>query len=108
MKLKLNDPVTVISGKDKGKKGQVIKILRKQNKVVVEKINMRVKHVKKTAEKAGERITFEAPLDASNVMLFCPNCKKPVRIGYKKLADNKKQRVCKKCKESVDQEFKKK
>ena len=107
MKLKMSDQVGVIAGKDKDKNGKIIKLLKKQNKVVVEKVNIRTKHIKKTAEKAGERIQMEAPVDASNVMLICPNCKKLTRVGYKKLESGKKQRICKKCKESVDHEFKK-
>lgn len=102
MKIKLNDQITVIAGKDKGKKGKIMKVLVKQNKVVVEKLNMRTKHIKKTQNKAGERIKFEAPMHVSNVMLICPLCGKSTRVGYKKLATGKKQRICKKCKESVD------
>lgn len=102
MKLKLNDQVEVITGKDKGKTGKVTKLLRKQNKIVVEKANMKVKHIKKTAEKPGQKITFEAPMNASNVMIVCPSCNKKARIGYKKLENGKKQRICKKCKETVE------
>lgn len=107
MKLKTSDQVMIISGKDKGKSGKIMRLMRKTNQVVVEKINLRTKHIKKTAEKAGQRIQFEAPLNASNVMVLCPNCKKAARIGYKKLANGKKERICKKCKETVDSEFKK-
>lgn len=104
MKIKLNDQVVVIAGKDKGKKGKIIKVLVKQNKVVVEKLNMRTKHIKKTKDKPGDRIKFEAPMDASNVMLLCQHCGKPTRVGYKKLTTGKKQRICKKCKETVDKQ----
>ncbi len=107
MKLKLNDQVQVVTGKDKGKKGGIIKILSKQNKIVVEKVNIRTKHIKKTSQKPGERIQFEAPIDGSNVMLICPSCGKTARVGYKKLENNKKQRICKKCKESVEKITKK-
>ncbi len=102
MKLKVNDQVAVTTGKDKGKKGKIMRILRKANKIVVEKVNLRTKHIKKTSEKAGQKIQFEAPLDASNVMVICPNCKKLTRIEYKKLENGKKQRICKKCKETLD------
>lgn len=107
MKVKLNDQVVVIAGKDKGKQGKIIKMLVKQDKVVVEKLNMRTKHIKKTKEKPGQRIKFEAPMHVSNVMLICPHCGKPARVGYKKLAKAKKQRICKKCKETVDNVTKK-
>lgn len=102
MKVKLNDQVKVIAGKDKGKSGKITKVLVKQNKIVIEKINIRTKHIKKTAQKPGEKIHFEAPIDASNVMVLCPNCNKQTRIGYKKLENGKKQRICKKCKEVID------
>ncbi len=104
MKLKVNDEVVVIAGKDKGKKGKVMKIMSKHNKIVVEKINMRTKHIKKTTERAGEKIQFEAPLDASNVMLVCPQTQKPTRIGYKKLENGKKIRISKKSGEAIDKE----
>jgi large subunit ribosomal protein L24 len=102
MKLKVSDNVAVTTGKDKGKKGLIIRILRKQNKIVVEKVNIKTKHIKKTQQKAGEKIQFEAPIDASNVMVICPNCNKTTRVEYKKLESGKKQRICKKCKETLD------
>ena len=102
MKLKKTDKVIVIAGKDKGKQGKITKILRKQNKIVVEKINMRTKHIKKSQNKAGEKITFEAPIDASNVMLICPQTGKRTRIGYKKIENGKKERISKKSNESID------
>lgn len=101
MKLKLKDQVQVITGKDKGKKGAITKLLQKQNKIVVEKVNIRTKHIKKTTEKPGSKIQFEAPIDASNVMVICPNCNKASRVGYKKL-EKGKERICKKCKETLD------
>lgn len=106
MKLKLNDTVQVIAGKDKGKKGKIIKIDSKKNKIVVEKVNLLTKHTKKTNEKRGEKIKFEAPIDASNAMIFCPQCNKRVRVGYKKLKNGKKERICKKCKEALDKDVK--
>ena len=106
MKLKAKDTVKVIAGKDKGKTGKVMRIFRNQNKIVVEKVNILTKHIKKTAQKPGEKITFEAPFDASNVMVICPHCKKTTRVGYKKLKSGKKERTCKKCKETLDQETK--
>ncbi|PIR55305.1 50S ribosomal protein L24 [Candidatus Peregrinibacteria bacterium CG10_big_fil_rev_8_21_14_0_10_36_19] len=101
MKFKLNDEVVIIAGKDKNKTGKIIKILRKQNKVVVEKINLRTKHIKKTAEKAGEKIQYEAPLSASNAMLIDPKTKKRTRIGYTTTEKGKKQRIAKLSKENV-------
>lgn len=106
MKLKQNDQIVVISGKNKGKKGKITKVLQKQNKVVVEKINIVTKHIKKRENKAGEKIQFEAPIHASNVIVICPNCNKATRVGYKILGNKKKERICKKCKETLDHETK--
>lgn len=102
MKVKLNDKVLVISGKDKGKQSRVTRVITKSSKIIVEKVNMRTKHIKKTAQAPGEKITFEGPLDASNVAIICPSCNKPTRAGYKILDNGKKDRVCKKCKQSLD------
>lgn len=95
MKIKQDDQVLVIAGKDKGKKGKILRILEKSNRVVVEKINMRTKHLKKSASKPGEIIHYEAPLSASNVMVLDPKSGKPTRIGYKKLETGKKIRIAK-------------
>lgn len=102
MKIKIGDTVLVTTGKDKGKKGKVIKLLRKQDKLTVEKTNIRTKHIKKTERKPGEIIKFEAPMHISNIMCVCPNCEKTTRVGYKKLETGKKQRICKKCNQSLD------
>ncbi|MFH1218413.1 MAG: 50S ribosomal protein L24 [Candidatus Peregrinibacteria bacterium] len=107
MKLKIDDQVAVITGKDKGKKGKITRISIKQNSIVVEKVNIVTKHIKKTAQKPGQKIQFEAPINASNVMVICPSCSKRSRVGYKKLGTGKKQRICKKCNESIDKEKKK-
>jgi large subunit ribosomal protein L24 len=101
MKILTHDTVLVTAGKDKGKTGKVMRVLIKQGRVVVEKVNIITKHIKKTAQHAGERIKLEASIDASNVKLICPNCKKPTRIGYTKLKTGKKTRTCKKCAEGI-------
>jgi large subunit ribosomal protein L24 len=103
MKLKIGDEVKILAGKDKGKTGKVTKIFRNSNKVTVEKVNFITKHIKKTAQRAGEKLRYEAPFQASNAILVCPKCKKTTRIGHKKLEKGKKQRICKKCGEAVDQ-----
>ena len=106
MKLKLNDTVQIIAGKDKGVKGKIIKIDNKKNKIVVEKVNIRTKHIKKTAEKPGSKIKFEGSINVSNAMILCPHCNKRVRIAYKELKNGKKERICRKCKETLDKEVK--
>ncbi len=103
MKIKLKDKVLVTAGKYKGKTGLVMRVLKKQNKLTVEKINIRTRHIKKTATAAGQRLQYEAPFSASNVKLICPSCSKATRVGYMSPPKGKKHRFCKKCKESVEQ-----
>jgi large subunit ribosomal protein L24 len=104
MKIRKGDTVLIISGKDKLKKGKVIEVLPKKNRIVVEGINIVKKHVrpKKSGEK-GQRVEVPRPLDLSNVKLVCPKCKKPTRVGYKLAIKEKekKQRICKKCKQKI-------
>jgi large subunit ribosomal protein L24 len=95
MKLHTGDTVLVITGKDKGKTGQVIRVLTEKNHVVVQGLNMRVRHIKKTPQAAGSKIKFEASLDASKVMLLDPKSGKPTRIGYKIDEKGKKVRIAK-------------
>ncbi len=95
MKLKLNDKVLVISGKDKGKTGKIIKVINKHNRIVVEKVNMRTKHIKKTPQRQGEKIRYEAPISACNAMILDPGMNQPTRIGYKRLENGKKERISK-------------
>lgn len=102
MKIKVNDEVIVIAGKDKGKKGKVTRTIAKNNKVVVEKVNIRTKHIKKTAQEAGQKIQYEAPIDASNVMILDPKTKKPTRVGYRLLEKGKKERYAKVSGEPLD------
>jgi len=83
MKFHTGDSVVVISGADRGKTGTIAKVLKKENKLVIEGINKRVKHVKGRDGEAGQRVEFFAPIDASNVAVQDPKTKKPTRIGYK-------------------------
>jgi len=103
-KIKVNDKVIVLTGKDKGKKGQVTQILPSMNKAVVEGVNIMYKHLKskKRGEK-GQRVQFNGPLHLSNLALICPRCQKVVRSGLK-LSENSKNKVrfCKKCQEVID------
>lgn len=100
-KLRVNDKVMVMSGKDKGKIGTVKKILSKSNQIVVENVNMVKKHEKGNpySGKSGEIQDKESPVNYSNVALLCESCASPTRIGYKFTQDNKKHRYCKKCRE---------
>lgn len=108
MKIKLDDNVLVLSGKDKGKTGKIRRILSAEKQIIVEKVNFKTKHIKKTANRAGEKVTFESPINVSNVMLICPNCNKTTRVGYQLPQEGKKIRICKKCKATVEKTFQKK
>ena len=103
MRIQKNDNVIIIVGKDKGKKGKVRQVLPKRNRLVIEGFNLAKRHskTKGQARQAGI-IELEAPMDVSNVMLVCPKCNKPARIGYKVLPDGKKVRFCRACEETID------
>lgn len=97
-KVRKGDQVSVIAGKDKGKKGEVIRSITADKRVIVKGVNLIKKSVKKSKEKPqGGYIEVEASIDASNVMLICPKCGKGVRVGLKILENGDKKRVCKKC-----------
>lgn len=101
MKLKKGDNILVISGKDSGRGGKVIKTLPKKGKIIVEGLNIRKKHQRpKRQGQKGQMIEMPAPMDISNVKFVCPKCTKAVRLGYK-LSGETKYRACKKCGESV-------
>lgn len=102
MKIKSNDKVIVTAGKDKGKKGKVIKVISEKNRVVVEGVNFMKKHIKakKQGEK-GQKITVPVPINISNVALICPKCNKQTRVGYLVLENGEKHRICKKCKQDI-------
>ena len=93
-----DDTVVVISGKDKGKQGKVLRALPKAGKIVVENVNVVARHTKPKGQgDPGGIIRSEAPIYASKVMLVCDKCSKATRVSYKILPDGKKVRVCKKC-----------
>lgn len=102
MKIKINDNVKIVRGKDSGKDGKITQVFVVDKKVVVAGANIMKKHLR--ANKAGEKgqiIELAAPLRMENVRLICPKCAKPTRVGYKFDGDKKK-RVCRKCKEFID------
>lgn len=101
-KIRQGDTVQVIKGKDKDKKGKVLKILPHQNKALVEGINLIKKHRRKTTqEQQGGIVSLEAPISLANLMLLCKNCNKPTRVGVRVLPDATKARFCKACKELI-------
>ncbi len=103
MKIRKNDTVLIIAGKDRGKKGKVRFAYPKNERVLVEGINMIKKHIRamRQARQAGI-IEREAPIDVTNVMLLCSKCNHPTRVGFRFLADSKKVRVCRVCNEVID------
>ncbi|MFZ3137550.1 MAG: 50S ribosomal protein L24 [Thermodesulfovibrionales bacterium] len=102
--IKKNDTILVITGKEKGKKGRVLSVSPLKDQLLIEKVNIIKRHMKPTRKYTqGGIIEKEAPLHISNVMLLCPKCSKPTRIGNSLLQDGRKVRMCKKCREVIDQ-----
>ena len=101
--LKSGDTVMVITGKDKGKKGKVLSVDPKTGKVIVEKVNVAIRHTKPRRQgETGGRIEKESPIYGSKVMRVCPKCGKATRIGRKVLEDGQISRYCKNCQEIID------
>lgn len=97
------DTVQVIRGKDAGKKGKVLEVRPKQNRVVVENVNKVKRHTRPSQRMPqGGIVEKEAPIHASNVLLVCGKCNRPTRLGKRFLEDGKKVRYCKKCGEAID------
>ncbi len=103
MKIKKNDNVLVIAGKDRGKKGKVRFAYPDDQKIMVEGVNMVKRHLKaiREARQAGI-VEREAAMNVSNVMLLCNKCNKPTRVGYRRLEDGSRVRVCRVCHEVID------
>lgn len=102
MGIKKGDIVQVISGKEKGKTGKVMNILKKKNRVVVEKLNLIKKHQRPDSKGKGGMVEKEGSIHVSNVLVVCTKCNTGVRTGYKILEDGGKVRYCKKCNETMD------
>lgn len=103
MKIRKEDNVLVIAGKDRGKKGKVRFVYPSQNRALIEGVNMIKTHSKARAQvRQAGIIEREAPVDLSNLMIICTRCNKPVRIGFKLLEDGRKVRICRSCKEAID------
>jgi large subunit ribosomal protein L24 len=103
IRLKKNDLVEVMTGKEEGKTGKILKVFREKNQVLVEKVNMIKRHTKPSPTTGqGGIVEKEAPLNVSKVMLICPKCATATRFRLSKTAEGKKARVCRKCKELID------
>ena len=102
--IRKNDNVVVTTGKDRGKRGRVVRLVPEKNRLVVEGVNMMKRHTRPNPQKnvKGGVMEREASLHASNVQIVCPECGKPTRIGKKILDDGRKVRVCRKCDGGLD------
>jgi large subunit ribosomal protein L24 len=102
MRVKTGDTVEVIAGKDKGKRGKILRAIPKESRVVVEKVNLVKRHLKQTPQNPGGIVTMEAPIHVSNVMIVCSACKKATRIGMTVQPEGGKFRTCKRCGQPLD------
>ena len=102
-RIKKNDIVVVIAGKEKGKTGKVLRMIPKKDRVLVERVNMVKRHTKPgMASRQGGIIEKEAGVHISNVKLMCGKCNEATRVGFRVLEDGRKVRFCKKCNEMID------
>jgi large subunit ribosomal protein L24 len=105
--IKKGDTIQIIAGKDRGKRGEVLKVLPRENRLVVQGLNQRKKHQRaqraqtRMGQTAPEILIFDAPLDASNVMLVCPKCGEAVRVGHQRDESGKGVRLCRSCKSVI-------
>jgi len=103
IRIKKDDKVKVLTGKDKGKIGKVLKVVKKTNRVIVENINVVKVHQRPTqANPQGGIVDKTMPIQISNLMVMCNSCVKPTRIGMKQLEDGKRVRICKNCNQQID------
>lgn len=102
-KIRKGDNVMVMTGRERGKQGRVQRVLWQDGRVVIEGVNMSIRHVRSRpgVQQAG-RITLEAPVNTSNVRVVCPHCNRAARVGFSILDDKRKVRICKKCHEAIE------
>lgn len=102
LKIKKNDIVEVTKGKDRGKRGKVLKVFLSEKKAIVEGTNFFKKHKRRTQrDQQGGIVSIEAPIITDNLAVVCKRCNRPVRIGFSLLNDSSKSRICKICKEAI-------
>ncbi len=106
MNIRKNDIVYVTKGKDKGKTGKVLKVLTEKNRLIVERINFRKEFVRadRSKQKQGGILDKEAPIRAENVMLYCEDCSRPVRVKTKVLGDKTRIRICARCESQIEKQ----
>ena len=104
-RVRKNDMVMVIAGRDRGKTGKVLRVIPEDGRVVIERLNMVKRHTKpRGAGRPGGIVEKEASIELSNVMVFCERCNAPVRVGIKPAADGAKGRICRRCGEPLGNE----
>ena len=101
-RVRRDDMVMVIAGRERGKTGKVLRLLLKTDRVVIERINLVKRHTKPRGTQQGGIIEKEAPLHLSNVQPLCGRCDKPARVGTRRLEDGRGVRVCRRCGEQMD------
>ena len=102
LKIRKDDIVQAIKGKDKGKKGKVLQVFLSNRRALVEGLNLVKKHKRQTRQdQQGGIVSIESPISIANLSFFCKQCNQPVRIGFKVSGDGKKSRFCKNCKEVI-------
>ena len=101
--IRKNDTVMVIAGRERGKSGKVLRVLREQERAIVERLNMVKRHTKARGPQSPSGIVEkEAPIHLSNLMMLCDKCNTPVRMGKQLLEDGRSVRICRKCKDQLD------
>ena len=100
--VKKGDNVYVLAGKNKGRRGRILKVFPETSRVLIESVNIVVKHQKPRQTNPGGIVRQEAPIHSSNVMLICEKCRTPTKVGKKTLENGEKVRMCKKCNEIID------
>ncbi|MBG93095.1 MAG: 50S ribosomal protein L24 [Chloroflexi bacterium] len=102
-KIKKDDTVQILSGRDRGRRGDVRHIINKKGRAIVDGLNIVKRHRRsRSAQEASEIVEMESPIDLSNLSLVCHICDKPTRVGFRFLNDERKVRFCKRCEESID------
>ena len=103
MQIRKNDSVMVITGRERGKTGKVLRVLPEKGALIIERVNLVKRHSKpRGPQQPGGIVEKEASIHASNIMIMCDKCNAPVRIGHKQLGDGKKIRICRRCGEALD------
>lgn len=103
LKLRKNDNVMIIAGKERGTTGKILRVLSEKDRAIIERLNLVKRHTKpRGPQQPGGILEKEASIHVSNLMLMCDRCNAPIRFGHKVLGDGKKVRICRRCGETID------